>query len=69
MIGNTYWQCFGSGYGTESESAWIRIDFALLDPDLDPYWGCGSGSGSRSKKIDKTKKIILNLTSSLSKRL
>jgi hypothetical protein len=33
-------QCFGSGY--------IRIDFALLDPDL--YWECGSGS--RSKEID-----------------
>ena len=33
---------------------WIRIhiDLALLDPDLDPFWECGSGS--RSKEIDQS---------------
>ncbi len=42
ILGKDGWQCFGS--------AWIRIDFALLDPD--PYWECGSGS--RSKEIKKS---------------
>ncbi len=37
-----------------------RIHLALLDPDLDPYWYCGSGSGSRSKNIDWNYQIILN---------
>jgi hypothetical protein len=37
----------------------IRIDLALLDPDL--YWECGSGSRSKEIKYQK------NLISSLSK--
>jgi len=28
----------------------IRIELAVMDPDLDPYWECGSGS--RSMNID-----------------
>jgi len=24
----------------------IRIELAVMDPDLDPYWECGSGSRS-----------------------
>ena len=46
-------QCFGSG------STWICIEIAPLDPDPDPYWDYGSGSGFRtvemvSKKENKT---------------
>jgi hypothetical protein len=41
-------QCCGS------ESAWVRIHWAVLDPD--PYWECGSGSRSMEilKKLTKT---------------
>jgi hypothetical protein len=38
-------QFFGSG------SAWNCTALALLNPD--PYRECGSGSGSRSQKIDQ----------------
>jgi hypothetical protein len=38
--------CCRSGF------TWIRIHLAVLDPD--PYWECGTGSGSRSMKIGQS---------------
>ncbi len=49
------YQCCGS------RSAWIRIHLVVLDPD--PYWECGSGSGSRSKDINRN--LQINLVSCL----
>ncbi len=44
-------------------SARIRIDLALLDPDLDPYLEYPSGSGSRTEEDEHNKQQ--NLISSL----
>jgi hypothetical protein len=38
------------------------LDLALLDPDPDPYWECGSGPRSRCKEIDQN--LQINLISS-----
>jgi hypothetical protein len=50
-----------------SGSTWIRIHFAVMDPYPDPYWECGSGSGSSSMETDQN--LQLNLVFCLSKRL
>jgi hypothetical protein len=44
----------------------IRIDFALLDLDPDPYWECESVFGSRNKEIDQN--LQMSLIYCLSKR-
>jgi hypothetical protein len=45
----------------------IRFHLAALDPDPDPYWECGSGSGYGSMEIYQN--LQINLVSCLSKRL
>ncbi len=45
----------------------IRIHLEVMDPDLDPYWECGSGSGSSS--IENYQNNQINMISCLSKRL
>jgi hypothetical protein len=40
-----------------SESAWIRIYLAVLDPD--PYWKCASRYGSRRMEIYQNSRINL----------
>ncbi len=41
----------------------IRIHLDVLDPD--PYWECGSGSGSRSMEIDQN--LLIDLVSAFQK--
>jgi hypothetical protein len=53
-------QCSGSGSVLVMVS-WIliRIGYSVLDPD--PYWECGSGSGSRSMEIGQRVNLIFSL--------
>ncbi len=44
---------YGVDQSCGSGSAWIRINLALLDPDMDLYWEYGSGFGSRTKLSNK----------------
>ncbi len=56
-------QCCGSG--SRFGSARERIELAVLDPDPDQYWECGSGSIG----IEIGQNLQKNLASSLLKRL
>jgi hypothetical protein len=58
LIYHHSYTCRGSG------STWVRIHLAILDPD--PYWECGSGSGTRSMEIGQY--LQINLVFCLSKR-